>query len=80
MNFDTNPNYNYLKSLFLNILKRNGEKNDLIFSWVDKKLVPKITKIGRNNKSNIYKNLFSANSIKMKSTENINISMTKILF
>ena len=30
------PNYKYLKELFLNILSLNGEKNDYIFSWVNK--------------------------------------------
>ena len=73
LNFDDNPDYTYLKSLFLNVLKKIGEKNDLFFSWVPKKI--------KNNKSfpNILKKIFSPNSTKMKSPENKNVSTTNIL-
>ena len=70
MNFYDNPDYAYLKSLFLNILKKMGEQNDLFFSWI-----PKLIK---NNKSlpNLFKNIFSLNLSKMKSPENMNVSTT----
>ena len=34
LDFEQNPDYNYLKNLLLNILKFIGEKNDLYFSWI----------------------------------------------
>ena len=34
LEFDQNPDYNYLRSLLLNILVYMGEQNDLHFSWV----------------------------------------------
>ena len=46
LNFRQNPDYRYLRSLFLNILKNIGEKNDFLFSWVDKNI-----KIKRLNNS-----------------------------
>ena len=49
LNFEQNPDYRYLKSLFLNILEKIGEKNDFIFSWVDKNI--KIQKINNLSKS-----------------------------
>jgi len=36
LKFYDNPDYTYLKSLFLNVLKNIGEINDLIFSWVSR--------------------------------------------
>ena len=32
--FEQNPNYNYLRSLLLNILNNMSEKNDLCFCWI----------------------------------------------
>ena len=62
LNFRQNPDYRYLRSLFLNILKNIGEKNDFLFSWVDKNI--KIKRLN-NSKSKskslqrIYENLLS---------------------
>ena len=36
LKFYDNPDYIYLKSLFLIVLKNIGEINDLIFSWVSR--------------------------------------------
>ena len=74
MNSENNPNYKYLQSLFMNILKIIGETNDLIFSWVDKKIVPQKI-ISRNSKSlkKLYINILSANSLKMKLNSNIDL-------
>ena len=75
LNFDDYPNYRYLKSLFLSILKKIGEENDLMFSWVDKKLVPKRI-ISKKNKSlqKLYFNILSSNSSKIVSNSNFDIS------
>jgi casein kinase I family protein HRR25 len=66
MNFDDNPDYTYLQSLFLNILTKIGEKNDLMFSWVDKNEEPRKISSRNNSKSlqKIYKNIFLAHSNK----------------
>ena len=72
MNFGVNPDYRYLQSLFLNILRKIGEKNDLIFSWVDKKTSPRKIFCRSNSRSlqKIYKNILSANSSKVVPTSN----------
>ena len=36
LNFEQKPDYNYLRNLFNNILTKIGEKNDNLFSWVNK--------------------------------------------
>ena len=81
MNFDENPDYRYLKSLFINILGKTGEKNDLIFSWVDKKTIPRKIICRSNNKSlqKIYKNIFSSNSSKLLSISNSDIPFSTSL-
>ena len=63
--FDEEPNYNYLKKLFINILHKIGEKNDNMFSWVDKtKIVKKIEKKEKvNYEDGLHKRLF--NKIKL---------------
>ena len=35
LKFEELPDYNYLKKLFLNVLKKMGEENDLNFSWIN---------------------------------------------
>ena len=40
LKFGENPDYDYLKTLFLIVLKKFGQKNDLHFSWIDRKTVP----------------------------------------
>ena len=71
LNFENRPNYNYLKSLFLNILRKIGEKNDLMFSWVDKNITPNRIKSISKSKSRhkLYNNILLSNS-KKKSTPN----------
>ena len=81
MNFDDNPDYTYLQSLFLNILKNIGEKNDLMFSWVDKNEEPRKISSRNNSKSlqKIYKNIFSAHSNKAVSISNTDIDIINSL-
>ena len=75
LNYDNNPNYTFLRSLFSNILRKIGEKNDLIFSWVDKNITPNKIKIKSTSKSKtlkkIYDNILS-NSDKNTSIKNPN--------
>ena len=37
LKYDECPNYEYLRQLFLNILKNIGDANEQLFSWVDKR-------------------------------------------
>ena len=59
LTFEQEPNYKYLRSLFLNILAKNGMKNDCIFSWYNRNIIPNRIKYStRNNSLNrIYSNL-----------------------
>ena len=52
LTFEQEPDYNYLKSLFNNILEKNQQKNDLNFYWIinNKKLKIKNEEI--NNRRN----------------------------
>ena len=81
MNFNDNPDYRYLQSLFLNILRKIGEKNDLIFSWVDKNKIPMKINSRNNSKSlqKIYKNIFLAHSNKVVRISNTDIDLMNSL-
>ena len=74
LGFKDNPNYAYLRSLFVNILKKIGEKNDLMFSWVDKKVTPNriISTSKTKTLKRIYDNILSSNSNKNISPVNSN--------
>ena len=37
LKYEQCPNYEYLRNLFLNILKKIGDANEQLFSWVDKR-------------------------------------------
>ena len=65
----------------MNILRKIGEKNDLIFSWVDKKTIPRKIICRSNSKSlqKIYKNILSANSGKVVSTSNSELAISNLL-
>ena len=54
LNFEEDPNYNYMKGLFINVLDKLGFKNDLFFSWLV------------NDKKNIDPNILKANEYKKK--------------
>ena len=47
LEFEQEPNYNYMRKLFLEVLNRNNDKNDLMFSWILNKKI----KIGSERKS-----------------------------
>jgi len=65
LEFEQEPDYNYLKSLFSLILIKENQKNDLKFVWISKKEKNLVIKYDENNKSkrrNTHKRLY--NSIK----------------
>ena len=62
LEFEEDPDYNYLKGLFISILTRNEQKNDLLFSWVINKR--KMEKDNSNdNKSYNHKRKMSVQKI-----------------
>ena len=74
LNFGNEPNYTFLKSLFLNVLKKIGEKNDLMFSWVDKNITPnRIMNISKSkSKQKLYNNILLYNSKKKSTPQTFN--------
>ena len=63
LDFEQNPDYSYLKGLFMSVLSRNELKNDLLFSWITNKgeitnqkgHVRRVDQRGRkNSKSRLY--------------------------
>ena len=65
LEFEQEPDYNYLKNLFALILIKENQKNDLKFFWINKKDKNLVIKNDENNKSkrrDIHKRLY--NSIK----------------
>ena len=80
LNFENEPNYTFLKSLFFVVLRKIGEDNDLMFSWVDKNITPNriksISKSKSKSKSRqkLYNNILLSNlkkeNIHQSSNEN----------
>ena len=65
LEFEQYPNYDYLRNLFVTILIKENQKNDLKFFWIKKKVTKSETKNYENNsikKRDIHKRLY--NSIK----------------
>ena len=58
LSFEQMPNYSYLRSLLVNILKYINEKNDLCFFWIKNNLDKKNNK-ERSNASRILKNVIN---------------------
>ena len=81
MNFEDTPDYRYLQSLFLNILKNIGEKNDLFFSWVDKSIVPKKLTSRSNSRSiqKLYNDILRSHSSKKIINSNTDVTRIKTL-
>ena len=92
LEFEQKPNYDYLRSLFENVLKNNGYSNDLHFSWIKDLSILKnyyngINKITQMNivkrkgspQSRIYKKLeLSREANKEKEKENKNKNEIKL--
>jgi len=65
LDFEQDPNYDYLRNLFTLILIKENQKNDLNLFWINKKKAESITKNYENNsikKREIHKRLY--NSVK----------------
>ena len=83
LTFEQEPDYNYLKSLFNNILEKNQQKNDLNFYWIinNKKLKIKNEEIN-NRRNRSYKKKESSHQrlyLKIKnSLEKKNSSLEKL--
>ena len=60
LKFDEEPNYIYLRNLFLSILDKMNEKYDLKFSWIKNK------KTNNNDKSNNFSMMSSLNNVRRK--------------
>ena len=63
LKFEENPDYNYLRGLFLNLLNKNNYKFDLEFSWLKNK---KTKKTVTANNNNIIENYISEKAVKRR--------------
>ena len=73
LEFEQDPNYNYLRNLFTLILIKENQKNDLNFFWINKNKAESITKNFPNNLSmrrDTHKRLY--NSVKKSLEQKIN--------
>ena len=72
LEFEEDPNYDYLKSLFTNILLKNQQKNDLTFFWIEKK-----EKEGKERKNEEKKNMGKKRNSKNRLYKQIKLSLEK---
>ena len=80
LEFEQEPNYNYLRNLFILILIKENQKNDLNFFWINKKNAKSATKNYENNsikKRGTHKRLYNSvkKSLEKKRKEGINNSL-----
>ena len=66
LSFEQEPDYKYLRTLFVNILVKNGMKNDCIFSWYNRNIIP--NRIKYNTRNNSLNRIYS--SLKLLKTIN----------
>ena len=85
LSFEQNPDYEYLRNLFKNILFRNKERLDNIFSWVDPRNISKdnirkryssLPRKRSNTHTRLLRKLSDFNSIKNKSELSTDIYYT----
>ena len=77
LKYDEKPDYEYLRSLFMNILKKIGV-NEPLFSWADRNISPIRRTISyKRNKSikSIYNNLLKKNSNNDCSSTNLKLNL-----
>ena len=76
LNYEKNPDYEYLRKLFLNVLKILGQ-NELLFSWVDRNVSQKKIQTNIKNRSfkSIYNNLLRKYSNKSILCENLKLQL-----
>ena len=77
LEFEQEPNYNYLRNLFISILIKENQKNDLKFFWINKKTIRSVSKNNENNyimRRETHKRLYNTvkNSLEKKRKERIN--------
>ena len=73
LKFEEDPNYNYMKGLFINILTKLGFKNDLFFSWLikEKKYIdPNMLKINQNKRVSPQARIIQRLKVENKGKEN----------
>ena len=79
LKYEQCPNYEYLRNLFLNILKKIGDANEQLFSWVDKNknLSSKQSSSKNRNRSiyDIFNNLLKKNSHQLILCPNLNMQL-----
>ena len=85
LSFEQNPDYEYLRNLFKNILFRNKERLDNIFSWVDPRNISKdnirkryssLPRKRSNTHTRLLRKISDFNSIKNKSELSTDIYYT----
>ena len=84
LEFEQEPNYNYLRNLFSLILTKKKQRNDLNFFWINKKKAESVTKNNENNhimKRDTHKRLYSSvkKSLEKKRKEESINSINKTL-
>jgi len=80
LEFEQDPNYDFLRNLFVLILTKENQKNDLNFFWINKVNAKSATKNYENNyilKRGTHKRLY--NSLKKSLEKNKNHSINSIL-
>ena len=73
LKFEEEPNYIYLRKLFLQIMDKMNDKYDLKFSWVKNKKEINRIDINNNNRSNNFSLMTSLNSVRRKKSPFLNI-------
>ena len=69
LEFEENPDYDFMRNCFYNILKNNGMENDTIFSWIqerEKNKIINVPKLIKKNKTSPYKRLLSKIQISLE--------------
>ena len=75
LKFEEEPDYKYIKGLFVNVLNREGFKNDLNFSWLTKEEEQNPYNL---NKLKVYQNKKRKMSPQIKILKNIEDNIKKI--
>ena len=79
LNYEQCPDYEYLRKLFTNVLKKIGESDEQLFSWVDKNKNRTISsrrstsKNKNRNAQTLFHNLLKKNSNKLNIFRNIKV-------
>ena len=91
LEFEQKPNYNYLRGLFINIMKKNNFSDDRLFSWLNDSNISKINERKSNKEKKIvdlfkrkespklrlYRNILNSCE-KMNKNKNLNFTEIKV--